>query len=334
MGLVVFFSFGQSDSKKTIDKTYPMAAQDLLAIKNKFGNITIENSDLPSAQVHIEISMDVINDVRSFRILEGIDIIIIESEGRISFETSVSSEKDNGNFQVNYRVKLPAENSLHLENSFGDILMTDRSGATVLELSYGKLISGNFSDDLDIRLSFASAELGNISNGTARVKYSEMAFGAVSSLDLVQSFSTVSINQIENLKLESKYGKVRINQVSRIVADVAFTDFAIQHLLKSMNLEGKFISSLEIKEVSLNFESIIMENKYSPCELGIASGMNAVLEAKFRHSDLKNRVPINFDYSGKEAFKNEYRGKIGKGSIDQKILINSSYGDLILKAAN
>ena len=75
---------------------------------------------------------------------------------------------------------------MHLENSFGDILMTDRSGATVLELSYGKLISGNFSDDLDIRLSFASAELGNISNGTARVKYSEMAFGAVSSLDLVQ----------------------------------------------------------------------------------------------------------------------------------------------------
>ncbi len=325
----------QSEKKRIVEKSYNVSSTTSLQIRNKFGKIEINSWDKNEFAIEVEIIGRGRTEERAQRILDEIEIDIDEGSSQISFETSIDKMKNKNNegFEVNYTISMPEINPLEIKNSFGDVLMGNRSGDLDISVSYGSMRVGDVAGDTELKLSFGSGDINNIKNGDLTIKYSDFSMESSDNIELDQGFSDVEIGEVKDLELESKYGDVEIEKADVIDADIHFSGFEIEELTGKLEMEASYIGDFKIGRLAKTFTLVDIEGKFGSYEIGLEPGLNANIEAEFSFADLKSYsgLDIDFNYRVKESNKSYYRGKIGNGNENKLIRIDSSYGSLRLK---
>lgn len=325
----------QEEKKKYVEKSFEVSANTRLQIENKFGKVEVRNWDQSSFAVKVEIIGKGSDEESAQRILDDIQIEIDENDLGVFFTTVIDSRKNKKpeGFEVNYTIKMPIENPLHITNSFGNVAMGDREGELYLSVKYGAIKVGNVSEEAEIKLSFGSGSVGSMSEGEVTVKYSSLEIEGAKALNLTQAFSDVELGSVEDLDLESKYGDVEIESAHKIDAEVGYSAFEIETLTGSLELDCSFLGDFKIERLAKSFTLLDIDGKYGSYDVGLEPGLNADIDAEFSFANLKytDEVDVDFSYRVKESNKQYYKGKIGKGDPNKLIKIDSGFGNLRLK---
>lgn len=325
----------QYEKRKYVEKNYSVSSETELKLENKFGGIEINTWAKNEFDIKVEIIGKGRTEERAQRIIEAIDIRIIEEGSSIAFQTRINSSKSNNKegFEINYTVYMPSQNPLAIKNSFGDVLMGDRDGDLKLHVSYGSFKLGNIKGYTELKLSFGSGSMNAITNGDVVVKYGNFDMESADKMELTQGFSDLDLGVIKNLTFEGKYGEINIEKANKVEAELHFSGFEIEELTGSLKLKCSYLGHFKIERLTKNFTLVDIDGKFSSYEIGLEPGLNANIDADFNFADLKvhSDVEIDFHYRAIESNRSTYRGKIGNGDKNKIIRIDSSYGNLKLK---
>lgn len=339
--LLAFFAFAglakdQEQKKRYVEKSYNVTASTKLRIANKFGKVEINSWEKNEFSIKVEIIGKGRNEERAQRILDAIDIDINEGSSEISFETEISNNnktKNEEGFEVNYTVYMPAQNSLDIKNSFGDVTMGDRQGDLELNVSYGSMKVGNVQGEAEIKLSFGNGSIGDLQNSDVTVKYSKLEIESSTKMEIEQGFSDLELGDVDDLEIESKYGSVEIDKARKIDAEAHFSGFEIEELTGSIELDCSYLGDFTIERLAKTFTLVDIDGKFGSYEIGLEPGVNADINAEFSFADLRvsSDVDATFNYRVKESNRSTYRGKIGTGDPNKMIRIDSGYGNVRIK---
>lgn len=320
------------EKEKRISKSYKVNDSRLgLSIRNKFGKVQIATWDKPQIDVEVIIKVDRRNEARADRMLEQINVSIVESSQSIAFETRIDgslNSKNNESFEINYEVKMPSNLPLKVKNSFGDTYVGPYDGPATLDIAYGNIKAETFSNDLTLELAFGNGDIRGARKSRLTVKYSKLEMGKVADATIDQQFSDVIIDQLTDVSLEAKYGNLKFGTLNNIVGKVSFSGFELDKLNQSIDLRTSYSGDFTIREVASNFQRIDLEGKFGSFDIGLPTGLNASIQTNLRFCDMSySGVPFEFNYVVKDHNSKEYRGKLGSGS-GGSISINSEYGDV------
>jgi hypothetical protein len=167
--------------ERDIKKTYP-ASGNTLNIDNSFGHVKIITWDKNEIQVDIHIEASSNEEKNAIKTFESIDVTDRQSGNNIYFKTTTDKGKSKNyncnnchtTMSIDYEIHLPAGNSLDIENSFGDIVIPDYSGAVSLVSKFGNLTAGSLSNVDDIQVEFGKAKIKNLTNAKAVFKFSKI----------------------------------------------------------------------------------------------------------------------------------------------------------------
>ncbi|MDP9041097.1 MAG: hypothetical protein M3N30_03885, partial [Bacteroidota bacterium] len=212
------------EKKRTISKTYNVGPDDRLSIENSFGNVTIATWDKNTIQVDIEIGVRAATDEKAQHMMDEINVTDRQNGKDINFKTQIGNMgkgKNNGNedgrkFYVDYKVSMPSNNPLHIENSFGKTVIPDFTGNANLTSKFGELTTGKISNAKMIHVEFGKAEIGQLNNADVILKFNSKSTVAGltgnSKVD-VQFCSQVNItvdNTLTDLSLFQSYSAINL----------------------------------------------------------------------------------------------------------------------------
>ncbi|MFY0605390.1 MAG: hypothetical protein JXR10_01665 [Cyclobacteriaceae bacterium] len=324
---------GASEERdKKISKSFTVTSETTLVIENSFGEIQMDTWDKDEFKVDIEIRVEGKNSDRAEKLLNAIEIDISETSGEVSIRTDIEQKlntKGDESFEINYTVMAPAKNRIEIENQFGDTYIGERIGDAEIEIKFGNLKTEDFQGLLDLTLSFGKASIGNTTKSDIEIKYGDLRMGNGFSMDIEQQFSNLEIGDFQKIVMESKYGGVELGTIGTLDAEVQFSKFQVEQINQQLEMEGSYVSNFEVRKLSKDFESFRFYGKFSSLELNVEEGTSANIQADMSFCKLKDySEQIDFYYQSKDDTRKEYKGRLGAGDDQKKIVIKSSYGDV------
>jgi len=329
-------TFAQEREKK-INRSFQVNPTVMLRVDNQFGRIHIETWDKNQIDVEVVIRADMRSESRSQEFIDRVEIEISESSSLISLKTEYGRNMNSRNgesFSVDYTISMPVQNSLEVENKFGDIYLSDLTGDLDIDLKYGKMKGGKLTGKGNIEVAFGGADIEELANADLEFKYSDLNLYKARDIDLDQQFSNIEIDEMNDLRLRSKYGSVELGLVNSVDGSAGYTDFEIDELIQFADLDIEYAGGFRISMVRKGFRELKIDAQYSSMDVRLEEGVNAQFEGIFRYSDLRSSGSgIELNYVVKDHNRNEYKGNVGSGG-DSRISVDSGYGDLRLGFTN
>jgi hypothetical protein len=300
---------------KKVNKEFKITPNGTVDLSNKFGKVHI-NTNLPAGQVQVAIEIIVTrqNDKDAAKLLSEIQIEFLEENGGLKV-TSILPEKMKTNskerLEVNMTVNMSSQNPIRAKHSFGDLYLGNHSTSQDLKVSYGHLKAEELKGKTDIKVAFGNLSLKSANTAQIKIEYSNAKIERVSELQLKDDFSTLNLGRVGNLTLTSKYGKIEIGEASQVSGSASFaSDFSIEQLSKSLDVQIKYVSDLDVNLTSGSLDLVKVNASFSNVEISYPSGLNFILKGNMSFGSL--------DYPTSRI----QSSKIEKGINSEQVQIN------------
>ncbi|HBL75682.1 MAG TPA: hypothetical protein DD458_10680 [Prolixibacteraceae bacterium] len=345
--LTPVFVNAQFSEAREFEKRFKIQAGTRIEITNKYGYVELNTWNKDSVYIKVEIKVEEKKLDKLEKTLDGIDFDFTNSphyliartlvgETRNQLENELIKFKESllqttGNVTIDYKVWLPDNHELRVENKFGDILMGDYSGITDISLSNGKLRAKTFKNKLNLNLNFADATLGNVANGRIYCNYSDIYIKESGQLRFDSKSSTIEILQTNRLDADSRRDKFRVRLIDQIEVDGNFSSFRLGSLTETAKLRTSY-GDVEMENVDPKFENIYIEARSTNLNLyfDTESKFNFEITESKTGLDLGREVKIldTVELDPKEK-KNRHKCSFGeKPSGVDKLIINSVAGEI------
>ncbi len=270
-----FSMYGQAYRKnKSMTKSFGIEQNTELNVRNKYGRVQLINWEKDS--VKFEILMEVHNkkETKAIAIIEDIQIGFMSSKHYLESKTSFIGEdnfwsdvKDKtGNvfssdnkISIDYKIYLPANMAVTIENKYGDVLLDDHLGNMTITLSNGDLKAYYLGGYTILNLEFAYANIKKMESGQLNLGYhSELQLGTADELRLNSKSSRVKIDNAAKLEIKSHRDKYSVKTVGLFKATNSYTYLEIGSLQNQLSITAKYgdidIEQIEKEVISLSFE--------------------------------------------------------------------------------
>ena len=257
-------------------KSFKIVGDTELKLVNKYGRIQLIPWTKDSIRFEVNIEVRAKKEDKALSILNDIDIDIVSFQSYIESKTSFTNsdsfwggvkDKTSGVFsgdnktQIDYKIYLPSTVHINIENKYGDIFMEDRRGRTTINLANGDLKAGALQGPTSITLSFAYANVKEITNGSINMDHrSELQLDVAGELKLESRSSRVTLGSIDKLNIKSHRDKYSVEKVAELSANNNYTYLVINSLGKSLSVDAKYgsvdINTIEneVKRLDFNVE--------------------------------------------------------------------------------
>ena len=219
-----------TEKKRSISKSYTVGTDDKLSIENSFGDVTVSTWDQNQIQVNVEVVVVAASEEKAQGMMDEIKVSDHQAGKEISFRTDIgnmgnNNKKNKGGeqkFHIDYKIVMPKNNPLKIENSFGKTNLGNYAGPVNLISKFGELNAGNLEMAKEVHVEFGSVNLGSINDADVVFKFNNKAYIAnlngtakvhiefcnnvefsvdesIKSLSLMESYSTVRMNVPDNL---------------------------------------------------------------------------------------------------------------------------------------
>lgn len=311
----------ESFSKDNVSENYSIRE---VKISNDFGKIEVKPSDSKTVKVEAEIEVKY-NDEKKAR--EYIKNAINIREGEVT-EISVNlpsdgSKNDFSKAIVNFTIFIPAVEKANVENSFGDINVSDIKGELIVINNYGAVLVDGVTGNITVKNSFGKIDVGDI-NGDAKINNQNgqiIIEKVTGNAQLETHFGGVKAKNIgTDLTVENNNGTIEVDGVGRN-ADVtgSFGSIHIKDIngsLKVKNNNGK----IDVKDVGAN---VNIKNSFGSIDYASNNIKDADIAAKTDFGSIRCDEDIDITKSGQQS---KAEGKIGGGK--NKIEITNTNGDI------
>jgi len=325
----------KEDFTKKISKSYDVSKDATLAVKNKFGKIHCENWDKSSISIEVTITVETSSQDKANKYFDKIDISFSGSSSRVSASTNYEDNvfgKNNVEISVDYLIYMPASASVELDNKFGDIIIDEVEGSSVIEISYGSLKAAKLGgNDNEIEIKFSEGYIGYVKSADLEIQYSEMEIDEASDMSVESKFSELDIGEIDVLTLESGYDDDYIGKIRDLDVEADFSDVEVKSLEERLVAEIDY-GELKVKEMARDFKLIDLSNSFGDANIGFNNEASFRLNATVKMGDLSYpRDKARLSVVDLSFTSNKYEGVIGENQdTSSKVIIESKNSGVTL----
>lgn len=342
--LLILLSFNVSAQKNVFEKkfteNYSVNEDTKFEISNKFGNITIVNTENNRINIDAVISVKGASKEKAEDIFNKINIRISKNEtlNLVKAVTEFESLKlNNIALKIHYHIQMPTYLQINLQNKYGDVAINELANKSFIKIKYGSLNLKKLNDNNEkplstIDLKYSDHSIINEFNwGQIIIKYANLEIKKGKALILLSKYSKLNIGSFSSLIISGGYDSYKINQVKNLVIETKYSDTEVENLSKKLNIINKY-GEISVKNISKNFSEVSIESSYADIELGIDKKATFDVEAKVKHADFECDK-INIYKRVRENNETLIKGKVGNDKTSESnIYIESKYGDVEIKS--
>ncbi len=224
---------GKFKKSKTVERHFNAGASGMLSIDNSYGNINVITGDQTEVTITVNIKVDGDDLEAVEERLEKINIKINKNGSLITAETLIknTSQENNSwlswffggntkktNFKINYKVKMPQQWDLKINNDYGHIYLNKLTGNFALNADYGSFEIGQLSGDRNTISTdyFSESDIDFVKNAEINADYSRINIASAYQLKLNCDYSTIKIEDVRKLNFNNDYGKIAVKNVKQV----------------------------------------------------------------------------------------------------------------------
>jgi formylmethanofuran dehydrogenase subunit D len=167
------------EKRKTYEKVYDLSSSEKVKVDNSFGSIKVTIWDKSQVKMNAEFIVTAKTESWANEVIENLKIKDSKSNGKVSFEFENDSKiyknkNSNQTMETKLEVFVPANTTLQLINSFGDIIVPDYTGKIEIESKFGTLTTGKLTNIEDLSVEFGKATIESLANSNAAFKFSKI----------------------------------------------------------------------------------------------------------------------------------------------------------------
>lgn len=294
--VVVFFFFSNAvmgdEVTRTIEKKYTLAPEDVLEIKNQYGEIDVHTWNKPTTEVKITIRSKAASERKANERLDDVTVRERSLGNNVQLETRLPRNNwflatTSQGLHVDYEIHLPAANAIHIDNKFGDVYLEDRAGNVRVTMKYGELVAedlmgrGNY-----FKLEFGKADIFAIAGGDFDLSFGNLDIEEAGELFLKSNASNIKIEKVGWLDLDVNLGEIQVAEADSVTGSHSAAKFELGDLYQKLDLNVKFASHFEVEQVGPDFRSINLEGDFSSFRIGFDTDTRFDLDAHLNHGKL------------------------------------------------
>ncbi len=340
----------KSEFTKSINKEFDISKKGKVAIKGKYGDISITTWNKNKVKFDIRIIVKAPSKEKADELFKR---IAIDFRDQGNLVEAVFNMKDGGrswgwrsyksvSYKIHFDVKIPSTNDVNLYNKYGNIHLTDISGNASLENKYGDIKIGD-AKNVDLILGYGKADLGHIKDLDVQIKYSKLDVESAKNAKIASKYSRIYIDKAMDIRSESKYDKYYLGDINDLRNYGKYDDFEIKSL-KSIDATAKYTDydigdfsgtanfdmqygDADIKQVKNGFESVSFKGKHADLIFDL-KGKGANIEINTKHTKVKLPSDLKTEHYIEERAEINVEGKIRGGG--NRIKATAAYGSVII----
>lgn len=334
-------SFGNSDAAffedtKTIVKAFKVSKDAELEIVNKHGQVTFETWEKDSVRIEvtIQVTSDRLEQIQSLlgavdvRVTNTLDYITASTVWNSSTGIRMDVTKLLGGQKINvsYKVFLPKNIELSVDNKFGDIVMDDFDGKLKVAIAHGKFMARSLPNLRKLDAMYSKVDIKSCNDVDFNVRFSSLKIKQAQKIavDAVSSDLKIGFAASGNFKVVS--GSIEIDVIDSFTLTSSMCSIEIERLNKNLTGDIKF-GSLQVDEITSNFASLSLAAQNTDVKLDFQSNVGYAYTVELEKGKLF-KVPTEGNTLESETSLGEVKQYIGtfkNGLASVKIKAKSSY---------
>lgn len=217
-----------------------------------------------------------------------------------------------------------------INNSYGDVYISDPVSELTLTLANGSLDAGEIDNVRQMNLSFCKAEIKNVRKGQISLNYGEMRCDSAGDISLVIRASKTRIGMAGLIDLDSKRDDITIESADIIRGSSFFSDITVTSLKKEAGLVTKY-GNITVNMLLPEFSLVDLNTSYTDVDFTIEEKSSYNIEIRHTNAYVTlpgikpepERTTINAD---SKIFLSS--GKFGPSPDASRIRIEANRGEI------
>lgn len=332
---------GRYTKEKKISKKYEVAADAMLRVSNKYGNIDVTTWDQNSVEIEVLIKANGNDEETVRKRLEEIDVAFRNSRSEVRAQTIMESSNtswwskifgsdNNVNVEINYRIKAPVTNHVNLDNDYGSISIDKLEGNATISCDYGRLFIGELHGDENY-LNFdytRNSHIQFIRKGQINADYSEYTVEEAGTLQVSADYTKSQIEKVENLSFNCDYGNIVLGKVRNVKGQGDYLGTRIGQVFNSVDLDLDY-GSATIDKIMRGAKSVTINSDYTSLKIGYDPENPFSFRINTSFAGVKGLEGSAFEINKRQQTntKNYYEGYYLNDS-GSTVTIDTSYGSI------
>ncbi|MEG1543863.1 MAG: hypothetical protein RR382_04980 [Tannerellaceae bacterium] len=306
---------------KEIKKSYTVSKSDQLKVSNRFGSIVVSHWARNEVEIRVVVESKASSDERARREIDRVNIEINKADRIITAETRLGEQKgndQNGNrgerrLTISYYISMPSYLTHELAQKYGNItLPNENNGRSTIEVKYGNVYAGNFTEELDITMKYGNLTAGNLKTARMDLGYcGNVSIGNAEMLSVVSKYSNLNLKQVDTLDLEQKYGNLNLRSADIARIEMKYSNAKLGLIKKKLDMDEMDYSEVAIEKLASSFEHVDASGRYGTLTIGLPHSASFRINAEnmrygkcsikgfnTTHSSVVNKTEYHYEING------------------------------------
>jgi len=328
---------GKHTKEKTIKKEFKVNSDALLKVDNSYGNLNIMSWNENRVMIEVHIKTNGNNEEKVQKKLDEINVDFEGTASLVSAKTIFNSKKsgwgwgtnNNVNMQINYTIKLPVKNSVHLDNDYGSIILDRIDGHAKINCDYGRLEIGELRGrNNQLNFDYTSkSTIDFINSGTIKADYSGFSIGKAGDLNINADYTNSKVEKMDNLDYSTDYGKLEIIEADNVQGSGDYIGVSFGTLHGNVAITADY-GSVKIDKMAKDAGNLQIKGDYTGIKIGYDSDYNFNFEIKTSYGGVSGKDDFQMSISEVKNTSKYYKGYRGTDNSGNNVSVKSDYGSI------
>jgi hypothetical protein len=330
---------GKHTKEKTIKKEFTVNSDALLKVSNSYGNLNITSWNENRVVIEVHITVNGNNEEKVSSKLNEIRIAFEGTSGLVSARTIFNENKSGWNWgwgnnssvnmQIDYNIKVPIKNNIHLNNDYGSIILDRIDGHAKISCDYGRLEIGELHGrNNELNFDYTSkSTIGYIKSGRIKADYSGFTIDKAEDLDINCDYTNGTITKMQNLTYHNSYGKIEVNDVNNIDGNGDYINVKLGTVHGNVNITSDY-GGIQIANMAEDANNLNIRSDYTGVKIGYSPEYHFNFEINTEYAGVSGKDDFEIKISKEESSEKYYKGYYGTSSSPNMVNITSDYGGI------
>ncbi len=331
---------GRYTKEKTVKKEYSVNPNALLKVSNSYGNIVMASWNENRIVIEVNIKTNGNNEDKVQEKLDEISVAFEANASEVSAKTIFEKErgwnwswgkKNNVSMQIDYTIKLPVKNSVHLNNEYGNITLDRIDGYAKISCDYGRLQIGELRGrNNDLRFDYTSKSyIGFINSGRIRADYSGFTIEKAGDLVINADYTDAVVESMGNLEYANDYGSLEVNEVQNVQGAGDYINVNLGTVHGNVQINADY-GAIRIGQMAPDGGNVSLRTDYTGIKIGYHPQYSFDFEISTDYAGVSGKEDLEITISREKDRERYYQGFYGRENSGNLISITSDYGSVSL----
>jgi len=326
---------GKHTKEKTIKKEFDVNSDALLKISNSYGNLNITSWTENRVLIEVHIKTNGNSEEKVQRKLDEITVDFESSANMVSARTVFDNNRsgwgwgnnNNVNMQINYTIKVPVKNSVHLNNDYGSIILDRIDGHAKINCDYGRLDIGELRGrNNQLNFDYTSkSQIGYINSGKITADYSGFTIEKAGDLAISADYTNSTVHKMGNLVYKNDYGKIEIGEAGNVQGSGDYINVSLGTLHGNVDINADY-GSVKIEKMAADAGNLLVKTDYTGVKIGYDSAYHFNFEIRTSYAGVSGKDDFEMNISEVKNTSKYYKGHYGSANSSNSVTVTSDYG--------